>query len=169
MLNRITEKRKGNVVNAKTDDLISPKRPFKGSILETSQIVELICIFYKISDNPQNVCAPGTLHATSKRVNLNHVFFFIKKLKGMASVLEDNEFLSKLISGDVASNELYYHKSCYKTFLSRYQQQISKKLNSNKEMRKNKENLVKAMRLSQIVNQVYDQEQYESVSSFEVL
>ena len=130
--------------------------------------MELIYIFYKISDNPQNVCAPGTLHATSKRVNLNHVFFFIKKLKGMASVLEDNEFLSKLISGDVASNELYYHKSCYKTFLSRYQQQISKKLNSNKEMRKNKENLVKAMRLSQIVNQVYDQEQYESVSSFEV-
>ena len=36
-------------------------------------------------------------------------------------------------------------------------------------MRKNKENLVKAMRQSQIVNQVYDQEQYESVSSFEVL
>ena len=73
----------------------------------------------------------------------------------------------QLISGDVASNELYYHKSCYKTFLSRYQQKISKKLNSNKEMRKNKENLVKAMRQSQIVNQVYDQEQYESVSSFE--
>lgn len=75
----------------------------------------------------------------------------------------------QLISGDVASNELYYHKSCYKTFLSRHQQKISKKLNSNKEMRKNKENLVKAMRQSQIVNQVYDQEQYESVSSFEVL
>ena len=35
-------------------------------------------------------------------------------------------------------------------------------------MRKNKENLVKAMRLIQIVNQVYDQEQYESVFSFEV-
>lgn len=35
-------------------------------------------------------------------------------------------------------------------------------------MRKNKENLVKATRLIQIVNQVYDQEQYESVFSFEV-
>ena len=45
----------------------------------------------------------------------------------MALVLEENEFLSKLSSGDVASNELCYHKSCYKIFLSRYQQTISKK------------------------------------------
>ena len=86
----------------------------------------------------------------------------------MALVLEENEVLSKLSSGDVASNELYYNKSCYKIFLSRYQQAISKKLNSNKEMMKNKENLVKAMILSQIVNQVYDQKRYESVFSFEV-
>ena len=33
-------------------------------------------------------------------------------------------------------------------------------------MTKNKENLVKAMRLSQIINHVYDQKRYKSVSSF---
>ena len=35
-------------------------------------------------------------------------------------------------------------------------------------MTKNKENLVKAMRLSQIINHVYDQKRYKSISSFEV-
>ena len=35
-------------------------------------------------------------------------------------------------------------------------------------MMKNNKNLVKAMRLSQIANRVYDQNQYESISSFEV-
>ena len=35
-------------------------------------------------------------------------------------------------------------------------------------MTKNKENLVKAMRMSQIVNHVYDQKRYESISSFEI-
>ena len=69
MLNRITEKKKEHVVDAKTDDLISLKRPFRKSIFETSQIGELICIFCKISDDPQNLCAAGTLHATSQRVS----------------------------------------------------------------------------------------------------
>ena len=50
----------------------------------------------------------------------------------MALVLEENEVLSKISSEDVASNELCYHKSCYKTFLSRYQQTISKKTKRQK-------------------------------------
>ena len=42
----------------------------------------------------------GILHATSKKVNLKHVFFFIEKLKGMALVLDENEVLSNVSSGD---------------------------------------------------------------------
>ena len=131
MLNRITGNKKKHVVDAKTDELISLKTPCRKSILETSQIGELICIFCEISNDSQNLWAAGTLHTTSKNIHLKHVFSFTEKLKGMALVLGKNKVLSKLSSGDVAPDQLYYHRSCYKTFLSRYQQKISKKLNSN--------------------------------------
>ena len=131
---------------------MSPKRPCRKSILETTQIREVICIFCKINDVSQNLCAAGTLHATSKKVNLKHAFSSTEKFNPL--------------NASVAL--IYYHKSCYKIFLSRYQQIIYKKLNSDKEMMENSKKLVKAMRLSQIVNHVYDQKRYESISSFEV-
>lgn len=168
MLNRITGNKKKHVVDAKTDELISLKRPYRKSILETSQMGELICIFCEISNDSQNLRVAGTLHSTSKNIHLRHVFSFTQKLKGMTLVLGKNKVLSKLSSGDLAPNELFYHRSCYKTFLPRYHQKISKKLNSNKEMMGNNENLIKTMRLSQIVNHVYDQKQYETISFFEV-
>lgn len=52
----------------------------------------------------------------------------------MALVLEESEVLSKLSLGDVTSIELYYQKSCYKTFLARHQPAISKNLNIDKEI-----------------------------------
>ena len=76
----------------------------------------------------------------------------------MTLVLGKNKVLPKLSSGDLAPNELFCHRSCCKTFLSRYHQKISKILNSNKEMMGNNENLIKTMRLSH-VNHVYDQKQ----------
>ena len=67
------------MLNKTRDNLISPKRPCRKYILETSQIGELICIFCKISDDPQNLCASGNIHANSKKIKLNHVSFFTEK------------------------------------------------------------------------------------------
>ena len=45
---------------------------------------------------------------------------------------------------------------------------MQKKLNDANERIKEKESLIKAIRFRQVVNHIYDQKRYESVSSFEV-
>ena len=56
----------------------------------------------------------------------------------MALFLNDLSVLSKLSSGDVASNELFYHSKCYKTFANRYS--AAKEAASRSEMFINNEN-----------------------------
>ena len=80
----------------------------------------------------------------------------------------NDDALSKLSSGDVASNEIYYHKICYINFCTQYRDTLQKKFNDANEQIKKKESLIKAMRFSQVVNHIYHQKRYESVSSFEV-
>ena len=89
----------------------------------------LICIFYKHFDNVENLCAAGTLHATTKKVKLDHVTIFTEKLKSMAVEVGNNDVLPKLSSGDVASNEIFYHKICYRNFRTQYRDTLQKKLN----------------------------------------
>ena len=80
----------------------------------------------------------------------------------------NDDVLSKLSSGDVASNEIYYHKICYINFRTQYRDTLQKMLNNANEQIKEKESLIKTMRFNQVVNHIYDQKRYESVSSFEV-
>ena len=107
-------------------DIISPKRPRCSNGDETYDIGTLICIFCKHSDNEENLCAAGALHATTK-VKLNHVTIFTEKLKSMAVEVGNDDVLSKLSSGDVASNEIYYHKICYINFRTQYRDTLQKK------------------------------------------
>ena len=86
----------------------------------------------------------------------------------MAVEVGNDDVLSKLSSGDVASNEIYYHKICYINFCAQYRDTLQKNLNDAKEQIKEKESFIKAMRFSQVVNHIYDQKRYESVSSSEV-
>ena len=108
------------------------------------------------------------MHATTKKVKLDHVTIFTEKLKSMTVEVGSDDVLSKLSSGDVASNEIYYHKICYINFRTQYRDTLQKKLNHANEQIKEKESLIKAMRFSQVVNHIYDQKRYESVSSSEV-
>ena len=110
MLNRLIEKKDDVNISISDSDKISPKRPRRSNGDETYDIGTLICIFCKYSDNAENLCAAGTLHATAKDVKLDHVTIFKEKLKSMAVEVGSNDVLPKLSSGDVASNEIYYHK-----------------------------------------------------------
>ena len=74
----------------------------------------------------------------------------------MAVEVGNDDVLSKLSSGYVASNEIYYHKICYINFRAKYQDTLQKKLNEANEQIKEKESLIKAMRFSQVVNHIYD-------------
>ena len=80
----------------------------------------------------------------------------------------NDDVLSKLSSGDVASNEIYYHKICYINFRTQYRDTLQKSLNDANEQIKEKESFIKAMRFNQVVNRIYDKKRYESVSSSEV-
>ena len=86
----------------------------------------------------------------------------------MAVEVGNNDVLSKLSSGDVASNEIYYHKTFYINFRTQYRDTLQKNLNDANEQIQEKGSLIKAMRFSQVVNHIYDQKRYESVSSFKV-
>ena len=99
-------------ISISDSDIISPKRPRRSNGDETYDIGTLICIFCKHSYNAENLCAAGTLHATTKKVKLDHVSIFTEKLKSMAVEVGNDDVLSKLSSGDVASNEIYYNKIC---------------------------------------------------------
>ena len=168
MLNRLIEKKDDVNIIISDSDIISPKRPRRSNGDETYDIGTLICIFCKDSDNAENLCAAGTLHATTKKVKLDYVTIFTEKLKSIAVEVGNDDALSKLSSGDVASNEIYYHKICYINFRTQYRDTLQKKLNDANEQIKEKESLIKAMRFSQVVNHIYDQKRYESVSSFEL-
>ena len=96
-----------------------------------------------------------------KKVNSKHLEDFTKKLKHTASVLEDNQVLSKLSLGDVASNETYYHRNCYKAFCFQYGQMAFTTNDGEKYNKKDKEQLIKATRFNQIVNYVYDKKIYK--------
>ena len=168
MLNRLIEKKDDVNISISDSDIISPKRPRRSNGDETYDIGTLICMFCKDSDNAENLCAAGTLHATTIKVKLDHVTIFTEKLKSIAVEIGNDDALSKLSSGDVASSEICYHKICYINFRTQYRDTLQKKLNDANEQIKEKESLIKAMRFSQVVNHIYDQKRYESVSSFEV-
>ena len=97
------------------------------------------------------------MHATVKKIKLDHVTIFLEKSKSMVAEVGNDDVLSKLSSGDVALNEIYYHKICYINCCTRYRDTLQKKLNDVKEQIKEKESLIKAMRFSQVVNHIYDQ------------
>ena len=167
MLNRVIEKKNDVNVSISGSDIISPKRPRRSNGDETYDMGTLKCIFCKHSDNAENLCAAGALHASVKKIKLDHVTIFTEKLNIMAVEVGNDDVLSKLSSGDVASNEIYYHKICHINFRTQYRDTLQKKLHDANEQIKEKESLIKAMRFSQVLNDIYDQKRYESVSSFE--
>ena len=168
MLNRLTEKKDDVNMSISDSDIIYPKRPRRSNGDETYDIETLICIFCNHFDNAENLCAAGTLHATTKKVKLDHVIIFKEKLKSMTVEVGNDDVLSKLSSGDVVSNEICCHQIFDINFRTQYRDTLQNMLNNANEQIKEKESLIKTMRFSQVVNHIYDQKRYESVSSFEV-
>ena len=90
MLNGLIEKKDDVNKSISDSGIISSKRPRRSNGDETYDIGTLICIFCKHSDNAENLCAAGTLHATTKKVKLDHVTIFTEKLKRMAMTFCQN-------------------------------------------------------------------------------
>ena len=106
------------------------KKKEKSENKNNEALGDFVCLFCKEKGSSKSLCAAGTYHATTSKNSLNHVKTFTDKLKTMALVLGNNHVLAKLSSGDIASNELYYHSNCYKRLLYDYQQSRTKETDS---------------------------------------
>ena len=69
-----------------------------------------VCCFCEDDDDVINRCAAGTFHASVVKNDPLHVNRLTEEWKNMASFLGDSNLLIRLSGGDVASNELSYHK-----------------------------------------------------------
>ena len=67
----------------------------------------LMCCFCRENDIEKNLSNAGTFHAKTNKADSNHVKKLTDTWIEMAKVLEDEDLLRILSSGDVASNELF--------------------------------------------------------------
>ena len=72
----------------------------------------------------------------------------------MAIALNNQVILSKFSSGDVASNELNYHKSCYRDFLNQYDQKIRKDSSREEALKNELDEFWKAVCFNKVVTHV---------------
>ena len=79
-------------------------------------------VFFICNKPDTKFCAAGVKHASKAAVDKQHVKKTTEKTKTMATDLDNKPILAKLSSGDILSNELNYHKTCYKDFVNKYNQ-----------------------------------------------
>ena len=129
MYERLIEKEKQNT-NAKNEDILKSPPTKRRSIvslnIETPN--QAVCCFCKCIDIQENLVAAGTLHATKTKTQINHVKNMTANWIEMAKVLEDESLLIQLSHGDVASNEMFYHKFNFKCCYQKYRKQYFQKL-----------------------------------------
>ena len=94
----------------------SPKRSKRVSL----PFAEMVSFIYNTPD--MSLCAIRVMHASKTAVEEQHVKKTIKKIKTMT--IDNKPILAKLSSGDIATNELIYHKFCYKDFVNKYNQKM---------------------------------------------
>ena len=124
-LKRAKERRnKSNVASDTSEQLCSPSQSTRSRDNSKHDFGKLVCCFCSETDTENNLTAADTFHATKNKVDINHASNLTKKWKTMVAKLDYSELLSRLSSGDIVSDELYYHKStiknCYVQFCSEY-------------------------------------------------
>ena len=75
-------------------------------------------------------------------------------MKVIASYLELTHIVSRLSSGDVASNELFYHASCYKQLCNNYQSKKNEDAKSISTQVNGQEDFIKAVAFNKILTYV---------------
>ena len=155
-----------NIVSNMSEQLCSPSQSTRSRDTLNHDFGKLVCCFCSKTDTESNLTA-GTFHATKNKVDINHVSNLTEKWKTMAAKLDYSELLSKLLSGYIVSNELYYHKStignCYVEFCNEYKW-ASKTSDEDKANNK----WLKALALNKIIYYVIETGRSNNVKPFKV-
>ena len=85
------------------------------------------CAICSLIDNTKNLCAAGTFHATKGKVNISHNDKLTVFFRKMAATV-GNEFLLKtVVFADLAANEIFDNRKCYKDLVRQYNKLISER------------------------------------------
>ena len=97
------------------------KRSKRSNIEETPPIIlREKCLFCGAADDVSNLCAGGTQHATSKKINKQKNRAFSDNLWQQASKLQDSRVLSFLSLGTGVAQEMNCHRVCLIECHNRY-------------------------------------------------
>ena len=129
MHERLIEKGKQNT-NAENEDILkSPPIKRRSTVSPNIEMPnQAVCYFCKCIDIQENLVAAGTVNATETKAQIPHVKNMRANWIEMAKVLEDENLLIQLSHRDVASNEMFYHKSNIKCCYQKYRKQYFKEL-----------------------------------------
>ena len=126
MLDRAIE-RAQKAKNRNTDKdthIQSPPCKRRSECIKQVEHFGLFCCFCREEDIEANLHAAGSKNTTKAKTNIIHVESLTQKWKTMATMIGDDHLLRILSSGDVAANEIYYHKQnikpCLLTFHNKY-------------------------------------------------
>ena len=116
-------KRKEKATQSGSKD-INNKRVTRSDADDKHSLEDIRCLFCKQTDLSENMCAAGTRYAKSDKVDREHVDLFTDLIREKALKLNDTHVLALLSTGDLISNEVYYHSKCLKAFNYRYKSSL---------------------------------------------
>ena len=99
----------------KRDNAEQPSPLVRRSSIEKKDFAAVFCLIWNQTDSSENLCTYGSFHVTKRSVNAKHNKEVTENWKSMALKVANKKFLSLLPTGEVCSNELYYHAKCYKS------------------------------------------------------
>ena len=111
----------------------------------------LQCCICGREDKEKNLHAAVAYHAKKYKTNSEHVRVLPEKWREMALNVNNQMLFNRVACGDVVSNELFYHSSCYKS-LEYENYRILKENDDN-----DSESWAKAFALNKVVTYLYQE------------
>ena len=145
-----------------------PERPETRSMATTMPFNSSYCACCSQYDFHTNMRAAGTLHACKDKVDTEHNQALTDKWKLMAAVLERQDILQRLASGDLAANSLFYYDNCYKKFINQYYRKLKESdcsLNSGGMT----QNMIRDLAFAKVIQYLHCNEASNPGSSYIVL
>ena len=121
------------------------------SQVRTIEKKSLVCCFCGDSDIVDNFVVAGNYYADEDR-NKQHIRELTGKWIEMAKVAGNDNILRLLSSGDVNTNELYYHKPKIKPCYQRFRKSYMLKVNKAEDVASDGTEWHKASSLNKILN-----------------
>ena len=117
-------------------------------------------------DTQENLIEAGIKYATKKKVNASHANEATTEWREMALAQGKTEIASKLSIADLASNEIFYHRSCLTEFHNDFNALTKSEPNSGQDEIKKPVAWCEAAALCKVIDFIYEKDRVEPESSF---